>query len=368
MLTIRLATVWVGIVAHTLMLLCVCASGNDVGEVRSVLATRLQAIQNLTAGFTVDESYFPPPGYKEKIESANVPGKPQSYITNSPRRMKCTYRYLNGRYWYEFELDDASAAKLPPIEARRRIDCFLIDGFERYRRQLNKQVPKGLITDKQDPVQQIIDLGLGVRAFGDQKWLTPDDFEGMMVIAVPGGAIELVWQDPSGAGARRHSWRVAPSHGYALTKYLVTFVGSSEKIFELTCSELRNEAGVLLPYRMEADWFGPIDKSGRQAVTKRSILDIARYELNSPANTVDSFHITWPLGTEVFDERFNKTIRIKSKPQILDDKKIQELVGKHVLRSRGPSIALLSMILIVVVPLFYWIGRRAWLLWKFHKY
>ena len=75
---------------------------------------------------------------------------------------------------------------------------------------------------------------------------------------------------------------------------------------------------------MVARWFGPGTPDDQPEIHSAT-MEVSDYELDSPDNTPDSYHITWPLGTSILHEKSGKTFSIRTKPQILDDRRIEQI-------------------------------------------
>jgi hypothetical protein len=296
---------------------------------------RLGKLRNVSIAFKSNESYTPMPGLKERVEAANKPGaRTVSRIRTEPCNLDCKFRYLDGKYWYETTLiQDDLAANLPNYFYQHRIDCSFGEGYERYYRSLNNRDGIGDIEPSPAKVMlyppQSIDLGLGVRPFEDFafEWLTPEEFGKMSIEIKPDGIVELA--RPGINGNKLHAWQFDPSQGYALRKYTVSSTDSKLKNLEVLASNFKTEGDLVLPHYVELRRFGP-GEVDEQPVIQQDTLDKIIYELNSSDNTEESYHITWPLGTRILHEKSGKTIRIKTRPQILEGKYLEEILSRPV--------------------------------------
>ena len=130
-----------------------------------------------------------------------------------------------------------------------------------------------------------MDLGLGVRMLDGWDWLTPEDLKDAAVEIVSAREVNLRMKDAF--YGREHLWRFDPQNGFALTTYVIIRDGIETMVL---CKDFRSVDGVRLPYQIDIRRFTPEDGPVMQAS-----YSVTKYELNSPENTAESFHITSPV-------------------------------------------------------------------------
>jgi len=299
----------------------------DMKKTRESLANRLHSLQNLVIEYKMHEAFSPPPSLVAAVAAANnAAGRMTTAIDLLSEDHLCKFRYLDGRLWLEQHLTEESVKSLPGYEFKDEIHSFFDGGYEQYvlpiqgfkgmGTGIRSRQPKKLLTDP-------IDLGLGVRIDGDQKWVTSEELKNLPIEITSDGQVSIHKQaDTSG---RTHTWNFDPQNDYALKQYLVVRNGIAETT--VFCRGFHNVGGLTLPNQIDIRRYALID--GQIMQVMQTSFEVTNYQLNSPDNTPESFYMTWPINTGVVDEITGKKHLVLTKPLQLDDVKVPEILDKQ---------------------------------------
>jgi hypothetical protein len=263
----------------------------DETACRAAIAARLRSLQNLVVEYKLHEDNWPPPRLIAQIEAMNAAdGTRRMELHKGPSDHLGSFRYLDGRWRVESHLTDESAKAAPDSETKDEIVSYYDGAYEQRRLSVagfkvatsgKSKTPPRLMLDP-------LDLGLGVRMLDGLNWLTPDDLKNAAVEVVSTSEVNVRMKDAF--YGREHLWRFDPQNGFALTTYAIIRDGIETVVL---CKDFRVVDRVTLPYKIDVRRFAPED--GQTMPVMQASYSVTKYELNSPENTPDSFHITWPL-------------------------------------------------------------------------
>jgi len=298
------------------------AAGNgtqppDEQTCRASLEARLRSLQNIVVEYKMRDEYWPSAEAVAQVEAMNkAGGKYHTEISQGVSNHVGKFRYLDGRLWLESHLPEESLAISRPSEFKDEIDSFYEGGFERYTLPIEPFKGLGMGGRYKEPrmlLQDEIDLGFGVRMLDGQKWLTLDDLKDMTIEIV--SATEINARKKDEFYRRQHVWRFDPQNGYAMTSYSVIRDGFEAMIL---CKDFHAVEGVALPNQIDIRRFA--NREGKRQPVVEHSYSVSAYQLNSPDNTLQSFHITFPVNTAVLDEKTGDKVILKTKPLTFDDR------------------------------------------------
>jgi hypothetical protein len=286
------------IVITTLLLMRTAAGADDAetdvsAKANAALVARLNSLQNLVVEYKMHENLTPLPNFLAEIAAVNQQqGRKGSVRPHTgPQDSVCTFRYLEGRYWLESRLTEESIKTTLVSSFQKVIHCYNLKGFERYTLQIHPFNGMGMVSRSARPQDlqlhpvQLVDIGLGVREWEANDWITPEALQDMIVHITDDGMAELQRLDPTTHGV--HVWDFDPKNSYALVRYTVFYRGFPG--VELVNSDFRNVDGTALPFHIEIRQFANDD--GNKAQVKETVMEVTKYQLKSPDNSADTYHI-----------------------------------------------------------------------------
>ena len=284
------------------------AAAQEQREVVNSLIKRLRILQNIEVEYQETCSWYPPPTPVVLANGERVKFKDGTQKWNS------TFRYLEGKAFYDCRLSDASIE-----EARRKGEpavprgmyAFTGDVAEQFNSQLTSAGTQpsgaGLIGNSIRLPQSIakIDVGLGLRLSQENRWMSEDRLRAAEVGQDAQGRPTASLRDEGGA---IHTWTLDPVRQYAIVACSVR-TKNGELREEMECGDFEEIGGVSLPRSVTCR---NIRERLPPRISVEDRTEIIRYVLNSPTNTAESYHIVWPNGSEVYDERTETTHHVGS--------------------------------------------------------
>jgi hypothetical protein len=332
------------VLAAVTTLLATAAAAEDANleasaKANAAIVARLNGLQNLVVQYKLHENDTPPLSAIPAMAAMNAAGVGNGMVMrlhSGPQDSVCTFRYLDGRYWFETRLTEESMKSTLISSFQKEIKCYNLEGFERYTLAIQPFKEMGMGTrcarpqDVQAYPDQLIDIGLGVREWDANDWMKPEALKDMIVHFTDDGSAELQRLDPE--KHRAHVWDFSPRDGYALTHYSM-YYGETLGV-ELVASDFRKVNGMALPFHIDIQQYA--EEGGHRLQVRQNVMDVTEYRLKPADNTPDSYQITWPVNTAISDRKSGKSMIIRSGPQKLDDQKIEEIVrnrSEQLLRS-----------------------------------
>ena len=309
-------------------------------KANAAIVARLNGLQNLVVQYKLHENDTPPVSAIPSLAAMNAARGGNGMVMrihSGPQDSVCTFRYLEGRYWFESRLTEESMKSTQISSFQKEIKCYNLEGFERYTLAIQPFKEMGMGTrcarpqDVQTYPDQLIDIGLGVREWDASDWMKPEALKDMLVHFTDDGSAELQRLDPE--KHRVHVWDFSPRDGYALTHYSM-YYGETLGV-ELVGSDFRKVDGFMLPFHVDIRRLA--EEDGHRIEVAQIVMDVTEYHLKPPENTAESFHITWPVNTAIVDWKSGAKLILRSGPQTLDDEKIETIVKTRSEQLIGPA-------------------------------
>lgn len=339
------------------MAFVVSVSDSSPEVARRAVTARLEAIQNIAAEYDVVDSFEP------KIEAQDAAERRIPLKSGKQRRV-CVFRFLRGRAMFQTTAADPPPGLDTGVKfAQHEIVSFTPERVERLSHRTGEKSPMGLISPPSSSglAEYAIDVALGLRGYRERIWLTSASLADATVTQAEGAETIL---ELRGGGPWTHVWSFDKSQGYALTEYRAVAARGPLKgkpIFETLNADFETIDGVPLPRKIEMRVLTWSESRAEPFETSRLV--VTRYDISPDGQDESSFSITWPLGSEVFDQRIGKMFRVKSQPRALDDDSINDLVeqrGQPPIERRGAAalIVAANAAVLAVIAVVYLFRRR----------
>ncbi|MHB1766636.1 MAG: hypothetical protein ACYCUV_02145 [Phycisphaerae bacterium] len=317
-LVAMVATFWVPQISHG----GPTRKGVDRTQLIGAIVQRLVKLQNLMVHYQ-DEVYLP------KISLPAMPVIKQYHLKPryGYRFYKCEFRFFHGRAFYERNLMPITLAEVGtpggPLPATyiKSLESFIPSRAETlYYAYNSPHRPVGAImnVDEERLPYSIIDLALGLRAFGSQHFISARDIRRMSMGPLRNGHL-VMWQQ-EGHGIL-FLWNWLWDQGKVELQSFTEKQGNA--ICEnIQCSGFHAIRGLLLPSHIEKTDWNPI---GSHDMYRHIVVTNITYRIGAKSNTAKSYYIVFPRGAGVLDERINQQFNVESGPRRLTDKAIFKL-------------------------------------------
>lgn len=304
-----------------LLLLCstTFAESVTVETAKEMAVTKLSLMQSIVARFTLDEVPHYPQELLDAIERKSLGTK--GLLLHGPRSIQCEWRYRDGNMLYARTMSRDWLAKQPKGEVTQEIITIAGGRSEHLYYTGESTEAQGNISTPIDLLNGIVvDIGLGFRGDEDKEFIKPRHFKDFDCKITKSGQVEF---SRSGPGSYVHTWTFQPANGWTLLSYRKTQGGFRR--FELINSQFQEASGLILPLRMEAKRFAPVDGM-HERLTEETSATIESVKVNDPENTVQSFVLTWPRGSRILDDRSSKEFEVTSGDRVVTDEDLAELM------------------------------------------
>ena len=278
---------------------------DDPAIVQEVLAARLESLQNLTVKYSYTHKNSLPSGLRERMlqksEKTAVIGR-GGFLATGINTSQKEFSFLEGRARYDSWLKERRLDREPPVPLRDNefevVSCPG-DRVERLWRLEGSKVHSGSISHPKTSITyNDIELGLGMKSWRQDNWLTPADLR-VMAVSLPDDDLAILRRvDDKG---RTDEWTFDRRLGYALTSYRRLFPPENLPNFEVTAEKFKNVNGLMLPFLVVSRMH--YRENGQSQVTDEVRIEVHEYRLNDANNVPERYHIKWPDNTILFDER-----------------------------------------------------------------
>lgn len=332
----------------------ICRAEDTPEVVAAVIKARTTQTANLIAVYRLEETYLPPPKLLRRQEEARKQGI--LLKTKQGKEVsRCEFRFLDGRSQYDWTLGGAST---DGQEARRFLQSFDLTRYEQLEAESGSPVARGAILARHDLPRASLEIGLGLRGFGSERWLTASTIDACSVAVSGDDSVSVDLVEENGV---LHRWILQRQYGYAPESYERYVDGD----VLLTCSntDFRDVQGVMLPYAMSIRVLAPDD--GKKVTVLIADIAVDEYVLNSPENTASAYAITWPVGARVVDMRTDGSphpvFEIAGEPKKLGDDFIAKKLAGVGGEERGNFLLHFvagTTLLFCLVAIAAWVARR----------
>lgn len=183
-----------------------------------------------------------------------------------------------------------------------------------------EETPTGRISESSVlPVDQYLDVGLGLRFLGQATWWSKDNLPSTLQTSRIVSANSMQSIDRKGVVT---TLTFDPDAQYAVVKYEVSSP-DGRSIAAGTFENMRTVDEVSIPTSINWQFFHPDGSLYR-------MYDLHINDLSLSGK--DEFLIEWPLNAAVIDERSGASFRIKSAPQVITDEVINTSTSDFGLR------------------------------------
>jgi hypothetical protein len=291
-------------------------AAQDSQAVRKALIDRLGHFKNVSIDYRLtDITPASPAMEKEKVQKE---GKFKTITCCGTLNFKNRFSFLDGKKRYDSEIVSISKDGkyfLPP--GGGEITAFLDDHVEYLVRGLNHS-PTGYIKSQLSlPPYSGIEVALGMRAYLADCWITLAMIQGSDLKIDEKGRAVLTWMDEK---KRSHEWTFDPKQGYAVTSYTIYHSGDKKVLVEITMSEFKAVGKMTVPYKM-------VMKSrrlGTGEISREKQFEVVECRIDDPHNVPANYHIAWPQGTAVIDERSMAILFADEKGQLIKKAKTND--------------------------------------------
>jgi hypothetical protein len=316
--------------ACVLCLVCIPATlaiADDGLEIAAIKA-RFDAIQNISARFKSINEYTPPKDKNHAEEATDAsPEISHGTLIRGRREYQSEWSYLSGRVAGSSTTSPQTlrAVSTPGVLAVVRDRISLQPGrAERAVWYEGKQLPYGGIKASDlVPEEWTLDLGLGLRMYRAQEYLTRQDLEKGELTIMPDKVVLTL----RGVYNSKNAFEFDPKIGFALRRYSVT---ASDGFIFLTveCDEFKQYANLYLPMRVvRKDIYE--DESKVKKVASTYSVHIEEYAVDDPANTPESYLMLWPKGSRISDMRVHFELPVAREDRTWDDAAIADALKAH---------------------------------------
>lgn len=278
----------------------VVSLGADTPErVKEAIRSRLAVLQNIIVEYNVSTTYTPPQKEVERVKTLSDAAKSNRTVTtivSGSDKRHTIFSFLHRKAKYEKTFADRNyggeSRGLPKLEVQAysgaAAELLQADTYGNNRGKITKRV--GL-----PPAD--IEIGLGMRAFGQNHWVTDQLLKEMSVSLLDGNTAILEYVDPKSV---KHKWMIDQGLGGAVKRYERILTRRNNKLNHvMTMEDFEKVDGLMLPRKMI---LRALNSPGEQPpILKEIIIEIIEYRLNDPQNVPGRYHIKWPEGTIVHD-------------------------------------------------------------------
>ena len=115
-----------------------------------------------------------------------------------------------------------------------------------------------------------------------------------------------------------HQWVFDPAREFALLKYRLEYPKRPGSSLEFVGQDFKKVDGLMLPMKVTIT---NIVKIGTEDPyeSRKTEISVSSYRVNNPENMPDLYKMVWPLNSIVRDNRTGVTIRVTSRPRVIDD-------------------------------------------------
>jgi hypothetical protein len=296
-----------GAVALLLLVADVCVSAEAPKSAihRDAVQHRLTQLQNVSAHYRCTFTYLPP---RELV----TPGT--GGLFTGDWSYECFFSFLDGSAIFDKQTLPETfehAKKGGWLQTRREIRAFSHDRAESFTVQPSSEDGFGSIINKEVlPSDTVFDCALGLRLWERDSWLEPTDIA--LAALEEDEEVALTFVDNE---RQRHRLTFDPRLSYALKTVSVSDDGGRE-FYKITASDFLNVDGIFLPQTILAQRLGFDPGQPQPAERQRVQISVHDYSVNDPGNLPERYHLVWPKGTLVKDQRLGVRVRMASTPPI----------------------------------------------------
>jgi hypothetical protein len=282
---------------------------DETRDARQRIIARQKALSNVTVLYQRADRFNP----RADIPKRRPIASGEIVQLTEPAEFRANFRYFRGRAMYSRE-------RLGPnkdFPFKRLVYAIADDRQETL--EESASVEGNIERSRRLPAREYIDIALGLRAYRADDWLSPDVLQNAKLIKHKEGRVSLTWI----VGAAEDIYYFDPKVEYAL----VEFVRKHGEMVSarIQNSDFRRVGALFLPYKSVHQEYR--HDGGQETTTQRVMMNVVEYKLDDERNATDDFHIEWPLGSTVSHEKRGLTVRVKSRPQKLDEKIFTQPAG-----------------------------------------
>ena len=284
----------------------------NIDTAREATKVRLVRLQNLIMDWDVTTQYLPPP------ELANAGpiqmGNGTTLIIKKGFRFQHnSFSFLEGLSRYEFRLVGDSLKRAiagTEIDIQTLIYVFSPSRVEQLQLNAGENKHLGDITASQDlPEGAVVDIALGLRPYGSNRWMTSKDLDVADIKKVGPGRYAIEYSDDKIKCIS--TWIVDEKLGFAATEFNVRTRDGNVLLCSITCDNFERVDGVPLPKNMTYQQFShSLKDGGAPRVIERKEIRDANYQLGSMNNTKDQYEMVWPAHTILLDTRVGLILKL----------------------------------------------------------
>ncbi len=282
----------------------VCFGTYSPEDLKESIRSRLASLQNIIVEYKANTTYTPPQEDVERAEKLNETRKSKGtvvVILSGSDKRDTSFSFLRGKAKYVNKFVETNYAG--GLTGRPKLE---VQAFPGSRAELLKKDAlgyRGIITERIRLPDSEVEIGLGMRGWGQNGWLVDDLLKEMSVTVLDGNTASLEYVDPKGV---KHRWLVDQELGCALKHYERILTKINNKLNHvMTMEDFKKVDGLMLPHKMT---LRALNNPGEQPlILKEVAIEVIEYKLNDPQNIQERYHIKWPEGTIVHDRILETT-------------------------------------------------------------
>jgi len=286
----------------------ICTAVDEPDVIKTAVSDRLHALQDMIVAYDVNTTYTPLASEVQIVENLNREktgsSRKISIWVGSERGSK-TVSFLGGKAKFGARFTERSFKEnmrgLPTseVQAFSGKTAEILYGFK------DDSVFKGVIKDtKIRWPEPEVEIGLGLRGFGQGSWADSNTVKGMSVGTGDDGSAIVGYVDRKGV---KHEWSCDPKLRYAPVSYR-RWAREGQLNHEMRMEDFEEIDGVMLPNKMNLrtiNW-----ENDTKHVVIEAKIEVIEYRLNDPENTPERYKIKWPLGTRIRDQILGMTYTV----------------------------------------------------------
>lgn len=283
----------------------VCFGNYSPEGLKESIRSRLASLQNIIVDYKVNTTYTPPQEDVERAEKLNDARKSKStvfVIFSGSDKRDTTFSFLRGKAKYVNKFVETNYAGELPERPKLEVQAFPGSRAELLKKDAYGMY-RGIITERIRLPNAEVEIGLGMRGYGQNGWLVDDLLNEMSVTVLDGNTASLEYVDPKGV---KHHWLVDQELGCALKRYERILTKRNNKLNHvMTMEDFKKVDGLMLPHKMTLRTLNnPVEQP---PILEEVAIEVIEYKLNDPQNIQERYHIKWPEGTIVHDRILETT-------------------------------------------------------------
>jgi hypothetical protein len=303
------------------------AAVDELSAARTAMAQRVMAIQDISITASRLDRQEPIP---DEIlqEMQDIARKEGGGVFVPPRLLAYdeSLAYLDGSLRYERSLTASTLAKARaerwPLDAQ-----LIVTGTRERSEELVRKIGDdrvvGLIDNRIDlPSDVTLDVAMGLRLYNDPDWLNAGSFDAMVLKSTTATSSTVTLVTANGL---LHEWVLDRANGYVPVQYCV--FSKDRELEHVDYTNFKHIGDILVPFQYTRKLLS-YDENGVQGTRDTATVTISTFQIRDPKNISGRFVMTWPVGSSILDHRTNLRLMVRSRPRVLTDADIVDVLRR----------------------------------------